>query len=86
MLSLSTLQYIFFQWVEHLLLVWDFFNTPLQSLVERLPPLSGAYVGLGVAIGVMGVQDLTLLEFMLGTGILLYIGYQFITWLFNIIT
>lgn len=86
MLSLSTFQYIFFQWVDHLILVWDFFNTPLQTLIDRLPALSGAWVGLGVAVSVMGVQNLTLLEFMFGTGILLYLGYQFVTWVFNLIT
>lgn len=72
--------------ITELLHIWDFLthtiNYSLQPLAMSFPPFMIVYV----ALDNIGLGDLTFLELILGSGLYLYIGYQFFIWLFNLIT
>ncbi len=77
---------IFYGWLAVLNELWTFFNTSvgyhLEPLMISYPPL----VFVGGALKLLGLYNLTVLEFALGAGLTLYLGYQFFIWVLNLIT
>ena len=86
MVNIPTLVEIFTTWVLMLQELWDVLTSSLNSILEPLaisiPPVSLVWG----FFNFLGLGNLTLLEFMLGGGLFLYISYQFIIWILNLIT
>ena len=67
----------------------DVFLTPLSEFIDPSKVPAGAGKAFTWAIKLVTnffFGDTTLLEFMIGTGIALYLLYQFLIWLGNIVT
>lgn len=85
-LNIHNLLDIFRDWLLALEELWAIMNTSigyqLEPFIIQFPPLSVV----GVTLQVLGLYEFTLLEFMLSAGLFIYIVYQFITWILNLIT
>lgn len=64
-------------------IIW-FFVTPIIDIVAYYDPLniSGIFINPVYLL----IRDYTLLELFFGIGIGIYLVYQFITWLLNLVT
>lgn len=86
MVNISMLVEIYANWIVVLQELWDILTSTLNSYLEPLamtiPPISLVWG----FFNLLGMGNLTLLEFMLGAGLFLYLGYQFIIWVLNLIT
>ena len=76
---------IFAWWLDSLKDLWGIFNTHLGILVDPgyFSIGTGAIRGL---LNLVGLYNVTLLEFCLGSGLAIYIGWQLAIWLFNLVT
>ena len=86
MVSIPTLVEIFTTWLLFLQKLWDLFNSTINSILE---PLALSFPPATLVWGFFNflqMGNLTLLEFMLGAGLFLYLGYQLLIWVFNLIT
>ena len=75
---------IFAWWLDSLKDLWTLFNTPLGTLLDP-GYFSVGYATLRGLINLVGLYNTTLLEFCLGSGLAIYIGWQLAIWLFNLI-
>lgn len=85
-MTIAEVNDILFGWFLALENLWDLFTTPIVDLVGKYLP-TNFYAN--VIRGFLLLTDnsgLTLLGFMLGSGILLYVVYQFIVWVLNLLT
>ena len=86
MVNITNLVEIFAKWILALQELWDFFNTTLNDFIV---PIAMSFPPVSLVWGffnLLGLGNLTLLEFILGAGLALYLGYQFIIWVLNLIT
>lgn len=84
MFSLTNLINIYSSWLVALNNVWNVFNT---SLTDLLPDDFFTIFGvLDSILQFIGIGNLTVLEFGFGIGLSLYIFYQFVSWLLNLVT
>ena len=74
----------------------DFIINMLDVIIDEFTSLFGyffysindfvSFLGLNVTIPVWAGGDLTPFSLMLGVGLPMYLGYQFVTWLLNLVT
>ena len=86
MVNIPVFVEIFTTWILYLQELWNVLTSSINSLLEPLaltiPPVSLVWG----FFNILGMGNLTLLEFMLGAGLFLYLGYQLIIWILNLIT
>lgn len=85
-LNIHNLLDIFRDWLLALQELWVTMNTSIGYLLEPLIIQFPPFAAVGVALQVLGLYDFTLLEFMLSAGLFIYIVYQLITWILNLVT
>lgn len=85
MIRITYLVEIFTQWLLALQNLWSIIISPMSTYIEPLLMVHPGFLALGSVLKLMGVYNLTLLEFMLGSGLILYLGYQLLIWVFNLV-
>lgn len=86
MVNISRLVDIFTNWIVSLQDLWNLLNMTVRSVVEPLMISFPPFSAVGVILKIMGVYEFSILEFMLGAGLAIYVGYQLVTWLLNLVT
>lgn len=84
MTDLPTLLNIFATWMSALNDLWVNINSPIISFFPENMPFLGNV--LSTALITLGLSDLSLIEFILGGGLIFYIGYQLLIWVLNLVT
>lgn len=84
MTDLYTLLNIFASWMSVLNDLWVNINSPLISFFPDNMPFLGNV--LSTALITLGLSDFSLIELILGGGLIFYIGYQLLIWVLNLVT
>lgn len=84
MTDLHTLLNIFASWMSVLNDLWVNINSPLISFFPDNMPFLGNV--LSTALITLGLSDFSLIELILGGGLIFYIGYQLLIWVLNLVT
>lgn len=58
---------------------WDFCSTPLGEIAKNNKVFKEI-------LDLYMIENITLLQFMLGAGLLIYVSVQFVIWLLNTVT
>lgn len=81
---------IFEGWLKALSVFWNALNTPLYQLIQGNPVIDAIFFftkpALSLLIHNTPIGDMTLLMLILGSALLIYVIYQFLIWLLNIVT
>lgn len=77
-------------WLQVLQNFWNILNTPIYQFIQSIPVLDAALAILNTPAWLLihntGLGDMTFLAFILGTGLFVYVGYQFLIWVLNLVT
>ena len=85
-MTITNLVNIFTSWLLTLQDLWNTMTTPISYFLEPLIISNPIFSFVGAFLKVTGFYNLTLVEFMLGAGLALYIGYQLLIWVLNLVT
>lgn len=84
MLNLSNLLNIYSLWISSLNVIWNNINTPINAfLLDSASVLDNVFIPI---LTLFNLGDYTLLELMLGAGLGVYLAYQFVIWILNLVT
>lgn len=85
MVNLSTLIEFFTNWILALGELWDFFNTPLSYSLEPLMLSFPPFAVVNGILSILGLYDLTLIEFAFSVGLVTVITLKLIKFFLSFI-
>ena len=86
LINVSSLVNIYANWILALQEFWGFLNTNINYFLEPLAVSFMPFQVVYVLFKLTGIGSYTFLEFILGGGLLIYVGYQFISWLLDLLS